>query len=275
VVGVLVHRDGDTELGGVPTARHQRLRSPRCNVNTAAHRTAVLLAPVHTEDHLALDDGDLLGVLGLPGHDGLHLVAALHRRVGACVDDFLYRELELLVWSMSGPLRLRGRFRLRLRRLAPLGFRWAEDLAIPLGQQLVQLLDLQAERELTVLVRRGGEFADELGDPPKQNLVFGLQEEVATLEAGRLAKQIERGGSQLLRVLFALDVVAVHPSFVTHPQAGNYPRRTDSWAGEIGSRPRKSAPSRNSASSVIVSFRTPVSTRSQMAAKHPRARRFW
>jgi hypothetical protein len=103
------------------------------------------------------------------------------------------------------PLRLRLRVVvLRGFAGAPLRERGPEPLAVPLGELLVELADLEAQGDLPIAVRRLGQLGHQLGDPPEQDRVLGL-------ELGRPTQQFERRRAELLGVLFGTKIVAAHP----------------------------------------------------------------
>ena len=101
------------------------------------------------------------------------------------------RQLGLLGASAAAALdlALRDRQRRVLCGTAALLGLAAELLTIALRDAVLQDLNLERKRLLTVAVGLGGEFGDQLGDPSEQHAVFGLQHQHASAQLTVLSKQ--------------------------------------------------------------------------------------
>ena len=94
VIGVFIDGDGDREVGGVAASGDQG-RGAQGGVHMATAATAVLLSAVEGADDLTLDEGDLLGILGLAGHLGERVAAGGADAVGFVEQMGLDDEREL------------------------------------------------------------------------------------------------------------------------------------------------------------------------------------
>jgi len=198
VIDVL--RDGDRhgKVDRVAAPRHE-LRRPERGVHAPAARAAVLLAAVAHEAVGALDDVDLVGVLGLARPLGELSAAGGAGPVGLVegVDDLELRELGLRAGTVAAPGRRRSGRLVRGRSVRcgspPLLRGAAEELLLAGRELFAQPQELELERLGCVLALGLREQRRELAEPAVEllDLLLLQPRDLAEHLGSRLAGEID------------------------------------------------------------------------------------
>ena len=192
VIGVLRERHADGEGDRVAPAGRELRRAER-RLDAPAAAAAVLLPPMADEAEGALDDVDLLGVLGLAVPDGERAAALQALLIGGVegVDDLDERQRRLRARAVPARRGARRVGHAGPVRRAPLRAR-AEERAGLRRELLLQELELELEAGRGDLAAGGRERRGQLGE--------------ALVQAGELGVLQERHLAQALDVGLVLDL---------------------------------------------------------------------